>query len=167
VPAQATVSAVWRNRCPNQVRVQPGSTVAAVVTPILNPRVGRLLCQGGKPKCEPTNLDPGAMVELAPYVVESTYLHTETGSGCEPAHYWNEFMMFSMGSESVGSDAPFQVSGSRTIVRRGTSVRRVKVDVVPAIRAMHPNMKDYVEISTPAIKAAVEETRVTVKTERR
>ena len=100
MPAQATVSAVWRNRCPNRVRVEPGSTVAAVVTPILNPRVGRLLCQGGKPKCEPTNLDPGAMVELAPHVVESTYLHTETGSGCEPANYWSEFMMFSMGGES-------------------------------------------------------------------
>jgi len=38
VPVQATVSAVWRNRCPNQVRVEPGSTVAGAAG---EPRCGR------------------------------------------------------------------------------------------------------------------------------
>ena len=169
VPAKATVSVVWRNRCPNQARVEPGASLGVVVKPIVNPRVGQLRCEGGKPRCQPSNMNPGAMVGLAPIVTESTYLHTETGSGqCIPANYWNEFMMFSMGGMSVGSDSPFQVPGTGAqIVRRGASVRRVPVNVLPQIRAMHPKMKDYVEISTPAIETAVEQTRVTITTKRR
>lgn len=166
--AEATVSVEWRNRCPNQVRIEPDATLEAVVMPILNPRVGRLLCNGGKPRCEPTNLNPGSMVRVIPYVVESTYLHTETGEQCLPANYWSEFMMYFMGSQSVGSDEPFQVPGTTgSFVRRGTSVRHVPLDIPPQMRAQYPEMKNYVEISTPAIESAVEQTRITIKTQRR
>ena len=82
--------------------------------------------------------------------------------------YWSEFMMYFMGSQSVGSDEPFQVPGTTgSFVRRGTSVRHVPLDIPPQMRAQYPEMKNYVEISTPAIESAVEQTRITIKTQRR
>jgi hypothetical protein len=166
VPAEATVSIVPRHPCPDEARVQTGSSIAVTVRPILNPRVGELRCEGGKAKCDTTDVNPGVLVELAPQVVENIIVHLYTGGRCASAPDTMEFMMFEMGRSSIGSDEPFQVrgdQGSATVVRHGTRVRRMPVNVPAQILAMSPGMKDYVEIDTPAIKLATERTRVTIQ----
>jgi hypothetical protein len=125
-PLDATVTAVPRNPCPDRVRVQPGSNIEVTLTPILNSRVGKLICAGGKVRCESADLNPGVMVQLAPNVVEEMYVHTKTSSECMDPGGWNEWMMFFEGSQSTGAFEPFQVRGDQpavTIVRRGTGTR--------------------------------------------
>jgi hypothetical protein len=122
----ATVTAVPRQPCPDQVRVQPGSNVEVTLTPILNSRVGKLICRGGKAHCDASDLNPGVMVQLSPNVVEEMYVHTKTSSGCMNPGGWNEWMMFWEGSQSTGAFEPFQVRGDHvavTIVRKGTGTR--------------------------------------------
>jgi hypothetical protein len=170
VPAEASVMIEPRKPCPDQARVQPGSTIGLTIRPIMNPRVGELRCEGGKAKCDSTDVDPGVLVELAPQIVENTYGHAYTGNRCEPAAMWTEFMMFHQGFTAVAGDMPFQVRGaqrSATVVRYGSSVRRVPVDVPPQILAMKPGMKDYVEVRTPAIRQAIDRTRVSIQPQQR
>lgn len=125
-PLDATVTAVPRQPCPDRVRVKPGSDVEVTLTPILNSRVGRLICGGGKVRCESADLNPGVMVQLSPNVVEEMYVHTKTSSGCMDPGAWNEWMMFFEGSQSTGAFEPFQVRGDQpavTIVRKGMGTR--------------------------------------------
>jgi hypothetical protein len=125
-PLDATVTAVPRRSCPDRVRVKPGSNVGVTLTPILNSRVGKLICSGGRVRCESSDLNPGMMVQLAPLVVEEMYVHTKTASQCMDPGGWNEWMMFWEGSESTGAFEPFQVRGDQpavTVVRRGTRTR--------------------------------------------
>jgi hypothetical protein len=169
VPAEATVSIVPRHPCPDEARMQPGSSMGVTIRPILNTRVGELRCEGGKAKCDNTDVNPGALVELAPQAVENIIVHLYTGSRCASAPDTMEFMMFEMGRSSIGSDEPFQVrgdQGSVTVVRHGTRKRRMPVNVPPQILAMTRGMKDYVEIDTPAIKTATERTRMTIQAQR-
>jgi hypothetical protein len=130
-PLDVTVTAVPRYPCPDKVRVQPGSYMEVTITTISNPRVGRLICGGGKVRCESSDLNPGVMVQLGPQVVEEMYVHTKTSAGCMPPEGWNEYMMFFQGSQSTGAFEEFQVRGNQsadTTVRRGTR-KRGYVDV--------------------------------------
>jgi hypothetical protein len=43
----------------------------------------------------------------------------------------------------------------------------VPVDVPPQILAMKPGMKDYVEVRTPAIRQAIDRTRVSIQPQQR
>jgi hypothetical protein len=149
-PLDATVTAVPRKPCPDRVRVQPGSGIDVTLTPILNSRVGKLLCTGGKVRCEGADLNPGVMVQLAPNVVEEKYVHTSISSGCMDDASWSEAMMFFEGSQSTGAFEPFQVRGDQpavTIVRRGTGKR------------------GYVNL--PAIERSLSRTRVSAKVVRK
>ncbi|MGH9370168.1 MAG: hypothetical protein ACRD15_01410, partial [Vicinamibacterales bacterium] len=169
MPAEATASIEPRHPCPDQVRVEPGSFISVTVQPILNARIGELRCEGGKARCDGTDANPGILMELAPHVIESTYAHTFTGGKCDPVGMWNEFMMHFTGRTSAGSDEAFQVrgeQGSVTVVRHGTSVRRMPVDVEPEILRLNPELKDYVDIQTQVIKQATDRTRVSIQVQR-
>jgi len=170
VSPEATATIVPRNPCPDKVRVEPGSTIGMVIEPILNPRIGRLRCEGGKAKCDATDTNPGVLMSLTPHLVESTLVHTHSSKGCEPPGSWNEFMMYFTGRMSVGANEPFQVRGEKdavTVVHHGTRKRRQYIDIPPALLQMNPGMKDYAEIDTPVIKTATERTRVTISVQRR
>ena len=170
VTAEATVSITPRKSCPDKARVEPGSTVAVTIKPIINVRVGQLKCQAGKARCDATDTNPGVLVVVMPHVVESTFQHTYSSGKCTPDVGWNEFMMLWTGRNSVGSEQPFQVRGERdtaSVVRYGTSVRRMPINIAPQLIAMNPGMKDYVEINTPAIKQAIERTKVSIEVKRR
>lgn len=169
MPADATASIVSRTGCPDQVKVQPGSTLGVTVEPIINVRVGKLRCAGGKAKCEGTDTNPGVLMTLAPHVIESTYMHTKTADKCDPMGYWNEFMMYHTGATSVDSSQPFQVRGEQesvTATRSGGPMRKQYIDIPPTILAMQPGMKDYIEIRTPAIQTATERTKVSLSVQR-
>lgn len=170
VNADATVTIVPRHPCPDQARIAPGATLGVTIEPILNTRVGELRCASGKARCDRTDVNPGVLVHVAPLVVENTYLHTYTSSGCDPVGYWNEFMMAFQGRMSAAADALFQVRGDQdsvTVVRHGTSKRRRYLDIAPAMLKLRPGMKDYVDIDTPAIKTATDRTRISIKVKRR
>ncbi|MBA3341986.1 MAG: hypothetical protein H0T48_09140 [Gemmatimonadaceae bacterium] len=143
VALDVSVSAVPRGSCRNQVRVQPGSTIAATVIPILNPRIGRLVCGGGKARCEQTDVNPGVMVTIAPHVVEEIFVNT--GTSCTPSTEWNEWMMMWEGSQSTGAFEPFQVRGTgRAVVARRGGRRRGYLDL-PAIQSAASTVTASVE----------------------
>lgn len=143
VALDANVSAVSRGSCRNQARVQPGSTMGATVTPILNPRIGKLICGGGKARCEKTDVNPGVMVTLAPHVIEEILV--STGTECTPATEWNEFMMMWEGSQSTGAFDPFQVRGTGRgrVVRTGGRTRGYLT--LPAIQSARSTVTATVE----------------------
>jgi hypothetical protein len=125
-PLRVDVTAVPRKKCPDKVRVKSGSYVEVTVMPILNPRVSRLSCSGGKIRCDSSDFTPNVMLQLAPHVVEETFVHTKTSAGCTPPGGWREYMMLAQGSQSTGAFEPFRVRGNQqadTVVRLGSGNR--------------------------------------------